>query len=54
MIGFAADALISFSMVPLRIATYVGALLTTVLTFASASAPSLAGSFPAPYPDGPA
>lgn len=32
MIGFAADALISFSMVPLRIATYVGALLTTVLT----------------------
>jgi dolichol-phosphate mannosyltransferase len=33
MIGFAADALISFSMVPLRIATYVGALLTTVLTF---------------------
>jgi dolichol-phosphate mannosyltransferase len=33
MIGFAADALISFSMLPLRIATYVGALLTTVLTF---------------------
>jgi polyisoprenyl-phosphate glycosyltransferase len=33
MIGFAADALVSFSMVPLRIATYVGALLTTVLTF---------------------
>ena len=33
MIGFALDALISFSMVPLRIATYVGALLTTVLTF---------------------
>lgn len=33
MIGFAADALISFSMVPLRIATYVGALLTTLLTF---------------------
>jgi dolichol-phosphate mannosyltransferase len=33
MIGFAADALISFSMVPLRIATYIGALLTTVLTF---------------------
>jgi polyisoprenyl-phosphate glycosyltransferase len=32
MIGFAADALISFSMVPLRIATYMGALLTTVLT----------------------
>jgi len=32
MIGFAADALISFSMVPLRIATYVGALLTTGLT----------------------
>ena len=26
MIGFALDALISFSMVPLRIATYVGAL----------------------------
>jgi glycosyltransferase involved in cell wall biosynthesis len=33
MIGFAMDALISFSMVPLRIATYVGALLTTGLTF---------------------
>ena len=33
MIGFALDALISFSMVPLRIATYVGALLTTGLTF---------------------
>jgi len=33
MIGFAADALVSFSMVPLRIATYIGALLTTVLTF---------------------
>src|ERR1700737_3725939 len=33
MIGFAADALISFSMVPLRIATYIGALLTTVLPF---------------------
>jgi glycosyltransferase involved in cell wall biosynthesis len=33
MIGFAADALVSFSMVPLRITTYVGALLTTVLTF---------------------
>jgi dolichol-phosphate mannosyltransferase len=33
MIGFAADALISFSMVPLRIATYIGALLTTALTF---------------------
>jgi polyisoprenyl-phosphate glycosyltransferase len=33
MIGFAADALISFSMVPLRIATYVGAALTTILTF---------------------
>jgi dolichol-phosphate mannosyltransferase len=33
MIGFAADALISFSMVPLRIATYVGALLTALLTF---------------------
>jgi dolichol-phosphate mannosyltransferase len=32
MIGFALDALISFSMVPLRIATYVGALLTTGLT----------------------
>ena len=32
MIGFAADALVSFSMVPLRIATYIGALLTTVLT----------------------
>src|SRR6266404_7163057 len=32
MIGFAADALISFSMLPLRIATYIGALLTTVLT----------------------
>src|ERR1700726_810238 len=32
MIGFAADALISFSMVLLRIATYMGALLTTVLT----------------------
>ncbi len=32
MIGFAADALISFSMVPLRIATYIGALLTTILT----------------------
>ena len=32
MIGFAMDALISFSMVPLRIATYVGALLTTGLT----------------------
>ena len=32
MIGFAADALIGFSMVPLRIATYMGALLTTVLT----------------------
>ena len=33
MVGFAADALVSFSMVPLRIATYIGALLTTVLTF---------------------
>jgi glycosyltransferase involved in cell wall biosynthesis len=33
MIGFAVDALISFSMLPLRIATYIGALLTTVLTF---------------------
>jgi dolichol-phosphate mannosyltransferase len=33
MISFAGDALISFSMVPLRIATYVGALLTAVLTF---------------------
>ena len=33
MIGFAADALVSFSMVLLRIATYIGALLTTVLTF---------------------
>ena len=33
MFSFAADALISFSMVPLRIATYVGALLTAVLTF---------------------
>jgi glycosyltransferase involved in cell wall biosynthesis len=32
MIGFALDALISFSIVPLRIATYVGALLTTGLT----------------------
>jgi glycosyltransferase involved in cell wall biosynthesis len=32
MIGFAADALISFSMLPLRVATYIGALLTTVLT----------------------
>jgi glycosyltransferase involved in cell wall biosynthesis len=32
MIGFAADALVSFSMVPLRIATYVGALLTVILT----------------------
>jgi len=32
MISFAGDALISFSMVPLRIATYVGALLTTGLT----------------------
>jgi dolichol-phosphate mannosyltransferase len=38
MIGFAADALISFSMVPLRIATYVGALLTTVLTFVGIAA----------------
>jgi dolichol-phosphate mannosyltransferase len=38
MIGFAADALISFSMLPLRIATYVGALLTTVLTFAGIAA----------------
>ena len=33
MISFAGDALISFSMVPLRIATYIGALLTAVLTF---------------------
>jgi glycosyltransferase involved in cell wall biosynthesis len=32
MIGFAADAMISFSMLPLRIATYIGALLTTVLS----------------------
>jgi dolichol-phosphate mannosyltransferase len=38
MIGFAADALISFSMVPLRIATYIGALLTTVLTFVGIAA----------------
>jgi polyisoprenyl-phosphate glycosyltransferase len=38
MIGFAADALISFSMVPLRIATYVGALLTTILTFVGIAA----------------
>nr|WP_249149353.1 glycosyltransferase family 2 protein [Bradyrhizobium manausense] len=38
MIGFAADALISFSMVPLRIATYVGALLTTLLTFVGIAA----------------
>jgi hypothetical protein len=33
MIGYAADALVSFSMVPLQIATYIGALLTTFLTF---------------------
>jgi polyisoprenyl-phosphate glycosyltransferase len=33
MIGFAVDALISFSMLPLRIATYIGALMTTLLTF---------------------
>jgi glycosyltransferase involved in cell wall biosynthesis len=32
MISFAVDALISFSMLPLRIATYIGALMTTVLT----------------------
>jgi polyisoprenyl-phosphate glycosyltransferase len=38
MIGFAADALVSFSMVPLRIATYIGALLTTVLTFVGIAA----------------
>ena len=38
MIGFAADALVSFSMVPLRIATYVGALLTTGLTFVGIAA----------------
>ncbi|UFZ02158.1 glycosyltransferase family 2 protein [Bradyrhizobium ontarionense] len=38
MISFAADALISFSMVPLRIATYVGALLTTGLTFVGIAA----------------
>jgi len=38
MIGFAADALISFSMVPLRIATYVGASLTTVLSFVGVAA----------------
>jgi glycosyltransferase involved in cell wall biosynthesis len=38
MIGFAADALISFSMVPLRIATYIGALLTTILTFVGIAA----------------
>ncbi len=33
MIALAADALVSFSILPLRIATYVGALLTIVLTF---------------------
>ncbi|WP_246739308.1 glycosyltransferase family 2 protein [Bradyrhizobium aeschynomenes] len=38
MISFAADALVSFSMVPLRIATYVGALLTTGLTFVGIAA----------------
>ncbi len=38
MIGFAADALISFSMVPLRIATYIGALLTIILTFVGIAA----------------
>lgn len=38
MIGFAMDALLSFSMVPLRIATYVGALLTTILTFVGIAA----------------
>jgi len=38
MIGFATDALISFSMLPLRIATYIGALLTTILTFVGAGA----------------
>jgi glycosyltransferase involved in cell wall biosynthesis len=32
MISFAVDAIISFSMLPLRIATYIGALMTTVLT----------------------
>jgi polyisoprenyl-phosphate glycosyltransferase len=32
MISFAVDAFISFSMLPLRIATYIGALMTTVLT----------------------
>src|SRR5438270_846179 len=35
---FATDALISFSMLPLRIATYIGALLTTILTFVGAGA----------------
>jgi polyisoprenyl-phosphate glycosyltransferase len=38
MIGFAADAIISFSMVPLRIATYIGALLTTVLSLVGVAA----------------
>jgi len=38
MISFAADALISFSMVPLRIATYIGALLTTILTLVGSAA----------------
>ena len=52
MIGFAADALVSFSMVPLRIATYIGALLTTVLTFVGIGA-VISWISPAPCPAGP-
>ena len=33
MLGYSVDAVISFSMVPLRIATYVGAFLTVALAF---------------------
>ena len=45
MIGFALDAVISFSMVPLRIATYVGALLTTGLTLVGIVRCDKLGSF---------
>src|SRR2546423_15328403 len=38
MIGFASDALFSFSLLSLRMAAYIGSLLSTILTFVGAGA----------------
>jgi hypothetical protein len=49
LLNFGIDAIVSFSMVPLRIATYCGALLTVVLAFVGIYAiigPLLFGTVP--------